>query len=69
MSSNMMTLLGAIGAMLAFLLAGLPAETPIYAKLLIGVLNAGVTFYLGQTNKGTLPEPRNVTPPEEGGRP
>ena len=55
MSSNMMTILGAVGAMLACLMAGLPAETPLYLKLLIGALNAGLVFYLGQTNKGTLP--------------
>ena len=57
MTSQMMTLLGAVGAMLAFLLAGLPSETPLYLKLVLGVANAGLTYYLGQTNTGTVPPP------------
>ena len=57
MTGQMMTLLGAFAAMLAFLQAGLPPETPVYIKLLIGAVNAGLSYYLGQSNRGTLPPP------------
>lgn len=53
MTSGMMTFVGAVAAALAFLLAGLPAETPVYVKLGIGTLNAALSFYLGQTHPGT----------------
>lgn len=55
MSSQVMTLLGAIGAAISFLLAGLPDNTPWWGKLGIGALNAFLTFYLGQSNRGTAP--------------
>ena len=57
MTSQMMTLLGACAAMMAFLQAGLPAETPLYVKIGIGALNAFVSTYLGLTNRGTSPIP------------
>ena len=62
MTSNQMTALGAAGAMLTFALMGLPPTIPVYIKFVMGMLNAGVTFYLGQTNKGTT-----VDSPKVGG--
>lgn len=52
-TSAQMTLLGALGAGLAFINAGLPPETAWYIKIGIGAMNAALVFYLGQTNKGT----------------
>ncbi len=57
MSGQAMTFLGALAAMLAFIQVGLPAETPVYLKLAIGAANAGLSYFLGQTNKGNLPPP------------
>lgn len=62
MTAQMMTALGAFGAMLAFLLAGLPNDTPVYIKLILGAANAGLVFYLGQTNKGTVPLAVTIEP-------
>lgn len=65
MSSQVMTLLGAIGAAISFLLAGLPDNTPWWGKLGIGALNAFLTFYLGQSNRGTAPRfPKPPKPPK-----
>lgn len=71
MSGQLMTLLGAIAAMLAVIQLGLPAETPTYVKLIIGAVNAGLSYYLGQTNKGNTPPPEqkvsvtlDATPPQ-----
>lgn len=52
-SSNMMTALGTIGVMLAYMLPILPADTPFWVKVLIGTTNAGISFLLGKTNPGT----------------
>ena len=48
-----MTIIGCVGAGLAFIMASLPPETPIYIKLTIGGINAMLSFYLGKTNTGT----------------
>jgi hypothetical protein len=53
MTSPMMTLLASIGAMISFALSQLPADTNVWVKLLLGTLGAGISFYLGYTNKGT----------------
>lgn len=53
MTSGMMTALGAVGAGMAFVVAGLPAETPVYIKLLLGAVNAGLVAYIGKTHPGT----------------
>ncbi len=53
-SGQVMTIIGAFCAMLAFLQVGLPGDTPVYVKLSIGALNAFLSYYLGQTNKGTI---------------
>ena len=53
MTSIMMTALGVGGAVVAFVAAGLPTDTPDWVKLIFGALNAGVSFYLGKTNTGT----------------
>ncbi len=53
MTSNQMTLIGVIAAMTAFVVAGLPQDTPVYVKLMLGSVNAGLPFYTGLTNKGT----------------
>jgi len=65
MTAQVMTVLGAFGAMLSFLLAGLPNDTPVYIKLVIGTFNAGLVFYLGQTNKGTIPLSVTIEPHEK----
>lgn len=52
-SSQQMTAIGSVAAGLAFLQFGLPDDTPQYVELLIGTANAGLSFYLGKTNKGT----------------
>lgn len=57
MSSRVMTLLGAVGAALAFLQAGLPNATPAWVKLGLGATSAFLAYYLGQTNKGTTAQP------------
>lgn len=48
-----MTTVGAVAATIAFIVAGLPAETPIYVKLCLGAVNAGLSFYAGLTHAGT----------------
>lgn len=53
MSSRNMTIFGAIGAGLAFLSAGLPDETNLFIKLILGAFSASLSFYLGSTNQGT----------------
>ena len=53
MSSQAMTVIGCVSAGLAFMLASIPPETPVYVKLAIGCLNAILSFYLGKTNTGT----------------
>lgn len=54
MSANVMTAIGALCAMLAFVQAGLPFETNMYIKLSIGAINAALAYYLGHTNQGTV---------------
>jgi hypothetical protein len=70
MNSQVMTLIGAIAASLQFIQAGIPADSPLWVRLCIGSVGAGLSYYLGQTNKGTsqlpLPEQRvNVTVTEK----
>lgn len=48
-----MTMLGAIAAMITFILAGLPADFNPLTKLIIGGINAFLIFYLGKTNSGS----------------
>lgn len=52
MSSNMMTILGSINAMLGFALANFPDNTPYWAKLIVGSLVAGLGFMIGKTHPG-----------------
>lgn len=54
MTSQNMTVLGAFAAMLAFIQVGLPVETSVWIKLVVGAANAGLSTYLGLTNKGTM---------------
>lgn len=69
MTSSMMTLLAAIGAMISFALSQLPADTNVWVKLLLGTLGAGISFYLGYTNKGTaLEKPVIIVQPPKGVR-
>jgi hypothetical protein len=56
MTNQVMTLLGAIGAMLAVIQLGLPENTSWSVKLGVAAVNAGLSYYLGQTNKGTTPQ-------------
>ena len=56
-SSSIMTMIGVLGAMCAYLQSQLPPETPVYLKLLVGTLSAGISFYLGVTNRGSTPPP------------
>ena len=59
LSSGWMTALGFVGAMLAFLQTAIASEVggteelPTLVVLIIGMLNAGVTFMLGKTNPGS----------------
>lgn len=67
LTATHMTLLGAFGAGLSFVLAGLPMGTPWYVKTFLGSVNAFLVFYLGQTNKGTIkePEPSIIITPQD----
>lgn len=53
MTSNQMTIVGIVAAMTAFIVAGLPVDTPIYIKLTLGSVNAALSFYTGLTHMGT----------------
>ena len=53
MTSNQMTAIGIVTAMIAFVVAGLPTETPVYVKLALGCVNAGLSFYTSLTHPGT----------------
>jgi hypothetical protein len=48
-----MTILGAIGAMLAVVQGSLPSDVSVYVKISLAAVSAGLSYYLGQTNQGT----------------
>jgi hypothetical protein len=58
-SGSTLTIVGAFGAMLGFLQTAIATHVPGTEQippllvLGLGVLGAGVTFYLGKTNPGT----------------
>lgn len=53
MTSQTMTILGTVSAMMAFALVSLPMDTPQYVKVILGIVNSGLIFYLGKSNPGT----------------
>lgn len=57
MPGGIMTLLGAVGAMLAALQVAIPTDSSTMVRGVLGAVNAGLVYYLGQTNKGTTPQP------------
>lgn len=53
MTSQAMSIIGAVGFALAFLVGGLPAVgAPPWASLVLGAVNAGIAGYLGKTHPG-----------------
>lgn len=51
-NAQLHTLIGAVGAMLAFGLVSVPDGWPVWYTYGLGILNAGVAFYLGSSHPG-----------------
>jgi hypothetical protein len=52
MTSQTMSVIGAVGAALTFMTANLPADTPTWVTVVMGGICAGVTVYLGKSHPG-----------------